>query len=251
MSADRLARLDDRGLGDALRHLDLAWPEIPDVTDAVLHEIARGSRPRRRHSRMTIVLVAAAVLLALATAAAATRLVLDLGGVSIRPIPSASVALPPSPVPAAVFGKPVSRAVAEQAVGFQLPQPPALGEPDRIWVRDEQVSFEPAGRGLVVTMAWRPRPGLPPIEGTPFGATLMVFDGDTDVAVKLIDAPFRVIPDHRSFWISAPHELQLLVDGRVRSFRVTGTVLLWQNGALAERLETVLPRRTAVALAFG
>jgi hypothetical protein len=111
-------------------------------------------------------------------------------------------------------------------------------------------SFAPQERGIVVAMAWQPQPGLPKIPGTPYGATLFEFRGDHVVAVKGLATPFTPLPAHDAFWIDAPHELDLLIQGHVRAFRVTGTVLLWQEGELAERLETALPRRAVLEIAF-
>ena len=252
MSAERLTRLDDQALGAALRELDLSWPAAPDVVDAVLDAIERAQAPRSRWpSRVRIVLVVAAALLALAAAAAAARLVIDLGAVGLEPIPSASVSLPPSTVPIARLGQAVSLAEAQAAADFPIEAPPALGEPNRVWMVQGTTSFDAPQQGLIVALAWRPRPGLPRIAGTPYGATLLVFEGETDVAVKLLAAPIQPIPGHLAYWVSAPHELDLLVGGRVRAFRVTGNVVVWQNGSIVERLETSLPRTAATAIAFG
>jgi len=71
------------------------------------------------------------------------------------------------------------------------------------------------------------------------------------VAIKLIDAPWRQLRDRGGYLITAPHELDLLVGGHIQAFRVTGTVVIWQDGDLTQRLETALHPRDAVRLAFG
>lgn len=252
MSTERLTQLDDRALGAALHELDLAWPTPPDMVDSVLVAIKLGPVPRpRRSPRVRFVLVAAAAILALALAASAARLIIDLGAVRIEPIPSTSVSLPPSTVPIARLGEAVSLAEARAAVDFAVDVPPALGEPDRVWLVKGTTSFEPPEEGLIVALAWRPRLGLPRIAGTPYGATLLIFQGETDVAVKLIGAPIHQIAGQLAYWVSAPHELDLLVGGHVRTFRVTGNVVLWKDGPLVLRLETSLPRAVAIAIAFG
>jgi hypothetical protein len=248
MSVERLQHLDDEQLGRAVRTLDVAWPAAPDVTRAVLRDIGQARPRRRRLSRTTVVILIAAAILALAAAAAATRFALDLGGIAIRSVPTLP-SLPASAVEPDVIGRAVGLADAERALGSSLPIPSALGSPDRVWLQRAMTSFEPQEHGTVVAMAWRPGPGLPRIPGTPYGATLFVFRGDHVVAVKGLETPFTPIPAYDAIWIDTPHELDLLVDGRVHAFRVTGTVLLWQDGDLAERLETALPRRDALDIA--
>lgn len=249
MTVDRLTHLDDERLGRTIRALDVIWPATPDVTRAVLRDIEQVRAPRRRLSRTTLVIVVAAAILALAAAAAATKFALDLGGIAIRSVPTLP-SLPPSPVEPGARGRPVSVEEAEQALGAPLPIPTALGAPDRVWLQREMTSFDVQSQGTVVAMAWRPGPGLPRIPGTPYGATLFAFEGDHVVAVKTLDVPFTTIAAHDAIWIDAPHELDLLMAGHVRRFRVTGTVLIWQHGQLAERLETALPRRAVLRIAF-
>ena len=249
MTVDRFAHLDDDELGRAVATLDLRWPPTPDVTTSVLRDIGRGRAPRRRLSRTTIVILVAAALLALAAAAAAARFALDLGGIEIRSVPTIPT-LPASPVEPRVIGQAVSLASAEQALGEPVPIPSSLGAPDLVWLQRDMTSFEPPHRGVVVAMAWRPGPDLPRIEGTPYGATLFVFRGEQTVAIKTVAGRIHPVLEHDATWIVAPHELDLLVDGRMRTFRVTGHVLIWQQSDLVIRLETALPLSAAGHLAF-
>jgi hypothetical protein len=249
MTVERLARLDDEDLGRSLAALDLRWPETPDVRARVLRDIEHGLSPRRRLSRTTVVLLVAAAILALAAAAAAARFAMDLGGIEIRSVPTLPT-LPASPVEPPVLGEAVSLDQAERALDAPLPVPTALGDPDRVWLQRGTTSFDTSKRGIVVAMAWRPGPDLPRIPGTPYGATMFVFQGEQTVAIKLVAGRMHAIPEHDATWIVAPHELDLLVDGQVRAFQVTGAVLIWQDGDLAVRLETALPRAAAVRIAF-
>jgi len=41
------------------------------------------------------------------------------------------------------------------------------------------------------------------------------------------------------------------VGGVLQHYRVTGTVVLWQRGSTTARLETALPARDALMMAFG
>ena len=249
MSIDRLLRLDDEELGAAVGALDLDWPEPTEgVFDDVLRDLAPHP-PRRAMSRTTVVLLVAAALLVLAAAAAAASVVFHIGAVSIQPLPS--VSLPPSPVAPTALGAPVSLSAAESALGGPIPYPGSLGPPDRVWLQEGLVSFEGDREGLIAVLAWRPRDGLPRMPGTPFGATSMIFEGKDIVAIKVLDAPWRPLPGHEGYLITAPHELDLLVGGRVEAFRVTGTVVIWQQGDLTRRVETALPPSDAVRLALG
>jgi hypothetical protein len=247
MSAERLAQLTDDDLGGVLHDLDLAWPGQPDIASAVTREIERAAgRPRR--PRWAIVLIAAAIALALAAAAALGAKLIHIGGIALVPVPT--VSLPPATVAPGDLGRPVSPATAKRVLGTALPIPEALGEPDLLWLERDITSFTPLERRVVVAMAWRPRPGLPAIPVTRFGATLFVFRGDDIVAIKRIGAPFATLAQHEAAWIDTPHELDLLVHGDLRTFRVDGNVLIWQRGPLTLRLETALPRAAAVSLAF-
>jgi hypothetical protein len=254
MTGERLIDLDDEALGRAIGTIDVAWPPTPDVGRAILHDIERERNPRRRLSRTTVVLLVAAAILALAAAAAAAKFAVDLGGIAIESLPTVTF-LPPSPVDPGVLGRAVTLEQAESALGSPLPIPPSLGTPDRVWLQRGARSFQPEGPGVVVAMAWRPGPGLPRIAGTPYGATLFVFEGDEMMALKLIGGQITPIEGHEAygheaFWIAGPHELDLLVGGRVHAFHVSGTVLLWREGELTRRLETALPKHEVLRIAF-
>jgi len=250
MTTARLTQLPDDELGRTIRSLHVRWPPTPDVTASVLRDVARGRRPRRRLSRTTAVIIIAATILAIAAAAAAAKFALDLGGIAIRSVPTIPT-LPASPVEPAVIGDRTTLEEAADVLGEPLPIPPSLGAPDVVWLRRGITSFEPTQRGVVVAMAWRPTPGLPRIPGSPFGATLFVFRADQIVAVKSLEVPFEQLRTHGALWSDSPHQLDLYVDGRIRSFRVSGTVLIWQDGDLALRFESTLGRRAATSLAFG
>jgi hypothetical protein len=73
--------------------------------------------------------------------------------------------------------------------------------------------------------------------------------GEANVATKLVDRPFQLVSGFEAYWITAPHRLDLLTPTGVRSFRVEGNILLWQEGDTAFRLETDLPKHQALRLA--
>ena len=137
MSVERLTRLDDERLGQALRALEpmLLTPDAPDVAGAVTDAIRAGRRPRRRlSSGVRLAILVAAALLLLATAAAAARLVFDIGGIRIEPLPTASPSASRPPLTGPAFDQPITLAHATTEAGFSPVVPARLGSPDRVWL---------------------------------------------------------------------------------------------------------------------
>jgi hypothetical protein len=250
VSVERLSRMTDRELGEALRALEpmLLEPQPPDVLPDVRASIHAGRRRRHRSSRARIAILIAAALLVLATAAAAAKLVIDLGGIRIEREPTLTGTPTGSPIAGVELGRSLTLTEATAAAGFTPVVPRELGAPDRVWLTSGARAFDQPDT-VLVAMAWLPRPGLPRIPGTPFGASLIEVRGDVDVLVKHVGAPFDDLPRAHAFWIDTPHEVELLTRDGTRVFPVTGTVLVWQRGTLALRLETDLPQRPALHLA--
>jgi hypothetical protein len=106
----------------------------------------------------------------------------------------------------------------------------------------------------VVLLAWRPGPGLPGIDGTPWGAMLMELPSDQGpLAFKDVAGQNRFDPVHvegaRGYWIEGPHDLVLVTDSGEQRLYVRGNVLLWDEGGVTFRLETALGRERVVGLA--
>jgi hypothetical protein len=249
---ERFHGMTDEQLGAALGSLDLDWPPSPDLTPAVM-TAARSlpprvtrlplSRPRR------ILLIAAATILLLAGVAVAAKVLIDLGAVVVEVTPGPPGALPSPPrIP---LGRPITLEEAEDLLGDEVALPTRLGPPERIWA-DEVITEE--GDVVRLTAAWRPAPALPAIAGSSYGMVLIRFEGDTDQASKEVYAdtgsvePAR-IGDILGMWTVGLHELELLTSEGVVVVRVDGNVLLWRDGPYTVRLETSLPKRTAVRLA--
>ncbi len=251
MSTERLSRLTDEELGGALRALEpmLLQPAPPDVMREVGATIDAGRRPRRRlSSRARIAILIAAALLLIATAAAAAKLVIDLGGIRIEREPTLTTTPTSSPIAGVALGRSVTLTEATAAAGFTPVVPRELGAPDRVWLTSGTRAFDQPDM-VLIAMAWLPRPGLPRIPATPFGASLIEVRGDDDVLVKHVGAPFDELREVRAYWIDTPHEVELLTRDGTRVFPVTGNVLVWQRGTLALRLEIDLAQRAALHLA--
>ncbi|MGH7482609.1 MAG: hypothetical protein ACRELV_10675 [Longimicrobiales bacterium] len=249
---ERLHAMDDSDLGRALAGLEVAWPDTPDLGAGVMAR-ARAQQPRvvrlpLSRTKRTL-LIAAAIVMLLAGAAVAARIVIDLGAVVVEVTPRPSSGLP-SPT-TAPFGTPLSVGEAERLLGEDLPLPPDLGRPDRVWA-DEVVTDD--GEVVRITAAWEPAPGLPAIEGSRFGAVLMRFEGDTDQAFKdVYESTGTVEPafvdGREAVWTTGPHVLRLLTSDGVVDVRVVGNVLLWTDGRHTMRLETAVPKADAVRIA--
>jgi hypothetical protein len=261
--SERLRGYDDPTLGRALASLSdhVAWPSPPDVAPEVLRMI----RDRERHPvlgrprlslpsrRRTLVLVIGGILL-LAGAAIAAKLVIDLGALTVELVPGRPTSLPGLTPVGADLGRPVTLDEAADIAGFTPLVPGALGPPDRVWVDEAVTSFETSDRSIRVVMAWRPTADLPRIPGTRWGAVLMEFDGDANVATKIVyeetGSLHGALVDGRSaFWTRGPHELDLLGPDGLKRYLVTGNVLLWNEAGPAARLETALGKHAAVQIA--
>jgi hypothetical protein len=250
--SDRLRELTDEQLGAALATLDLDWPEHPELTGDVRTAIRSNPPatvvrlPRRRRTK--VLLIAAAALFLLAGAAVAAKLVIDLGAVVVR-VPDQPGTLPSSsPAP---YGEPISLEAAADLLGADVPVPSSLGAPDRIWA--DRVTTD-AGEVVRVTLAWRPRAGLPAMAGSRFGAVLMRFEGDVELASKELHQQTGTLEgawvgNIEALWTTGVHALDLLTDDGPISVRVDGNVLLWRDGDLTFRLETALAKRRAEAIA--
>jgi hypothetical protein len=254
--------MDDDELGAALRRAAPAWPSTPPLAAIVADGIRateRSPQPMRPRlslpSRRRTVLIALAVLLAVAAAAGAAKLVIDIGAVTVRTAPGT-----PPPAPAATgaaFGDPVASVRAAEATArFEVTVPTALGPPDAVWVGTAFLEGPSSTPSLRVTQAWEPRPGLPAIEDLRWGAVLMEFRGDAVIASKTVfsDAgTFRSVrlDGAQAYWVTGEHTLSISAPDGIGSVevRITGNVLIWQQGDRTLRLETSLGLEEALALA--
>lgn len=251
--SERLRSMSDEELGGVMSALDLTWPSTPDLAPSVM-AATRAARPPRvvrlplsRSKR--IMLIAAATVLLLAGAAVAAKIIIDLGAVVVEVTPDPGTR--PTPSSAHPFGEPLTLEEAAALLGDDLVLPARLGAPDLIWA-DEV--FTDVGEVVRITAAWRPGPGLPPIEGTKLGAVLMRFEGDIDQAFKDVYVNTGVVEPARfdgveGIWTTGPHLLRLLTSDGIVALPVDGNVLLWREGPYTMRLETALSKREALRIA--
>jgi hypothetical protein len=212
---------------DRLRALELEWPPEPDVAPRVR---ARLERKRRRWPRLAIPV---AVLVLVAAVPPARSTVLDwlgIGGETIERVPET-----PSPTATPL----------DLGTRIPLPRdalvPAALGRPDAVYEA-----------GDIVTLRYRPRPGLPEV-------LLAQFPGRTRETYvrKQVGPHTRIdrvtVQGEPGFWLSGASHSLLYEDpnGTVRDIpaRLAGPTLAWRHGDRTLRLEADIPKSRALAIA--
>jgi hypothetical protein len=240
-------------LGAALASLSnrVGFPDTPSIAPTVgarlRADLARAHRPpfagAALWSRRRLAAAIALGLLLLGGAAVAARLA--IGAVDVVVVPS----LTPSAAPEAptAFGDEVSLREAVGATGFKPGWPPSLGRPDDVYV------VRPEHGTNAMVLAWRVTDGSLRIAGTPWSALLIEMPEGVDLATKYVLAdsiePARVHGEH-AFWLTGEHDLALQGAFGGEAVRVSGNVLVWQRaGGVTYRLETMLPKAQAIALA--
>jgi len=233
---------------------DVAFPPAPPlapaVTERLLGDRATGRRPAfpglALWSRRRLLVAVALGLLAALGIAAAARFAIGAFEIRVQPGVTADPSL--SPVEPGDLGAPASVREAEAAVGFDLALPP--GDPP-----DEVHVVERLGDGPGIVVAWGPGAGAPALDGTGWSLLLMAFPGEADVGLKTVERPEAIretsVGGRRAFWIDVPHVILLETDdGVLGPYRVEGNVLIWDTAeGITYRMETVLPRTEAIALA--
>lgn len=240
---------------------EFRFPESPDVAARVARIITAEQPPARRAAprrALRLALVTAAVLLliagtVLAAVPDARDSVLDLLGLRGATV-ERTTTIPPAPErPGAGLdlGRRVSVAAARRAVSFDVLVPRRLGRPDRAYVR-------PAAGGFV-SLAYRPRAGLPEARETGLGLLISEFRGaaDPDYLGKIASFGTRVrrfrLDGEPAVWLAgAPHDFFYRgPNGRMRqhTLRLAANVLLVERDGVLVRLEGSLSRSQAVAIA--
>jgi hypothetical protein len=122
-----------------------------------------------------------------------------------------------------------------------LPRAAGLGEPDEVYAR------EPREDG--VTLVFRARPGLPPLGNTEAGLVLAERVGGIEAAyfpeeARPASGIERVEVDgKRGYWAPAGRDVPSRIE------LLGGSVLLWEQGDRALRLEADLPEEEAIRIA--
>lgn len=239
----------ERSLEQMARRFD--YPATPDI--AAIGRAAAGDRRRQVSGRLAwavvIIALVAAVLFAVPqTRAALLSLFARIGAIEIfiddaEPTPDPT-ADPDAPAAHSLslfdLGEPVTPTTAREATSLPLLPPPALGEPDEVYIHNH------VSRGddnAAVTMVWRDR-GDAPLSMTVTGESLfaMKLAGSEDVKSLRVGGAAAV-------WLEGPHRLRLLGQWMEGDLDISSNVLIWAVDGNTYRLEGSLPEAEMVALA--
>ena len=244
----------------------VAYPPTPDLAATIRAQIAAEPAPLRpgwswpallRPRRLAVAFL---VLLIIAVGAVAvspelrTAVAKRLGihGIEI-------IFVDETPTPAAspvgttlLLGEPMTLEEAQSRVGYVIQVPAELGPPDEVYLRR-------LAAGPMVTLLYRPRPGLPEAEETGVGALLMQFPATSDIdqIVKRVTMGTGsvisvMIDGANGFWVMGSSELVISQDpsaGFAPVSRPSADVLIWEQNGMAYRLEVNLLMSDAIAIA--
>jgi hypothetical protein len=247
---------------------ELEWPPTPDLAPGVMARLDEagvddGRRPARRRGRWALPIarrslaLAFVALLLLAGAAFAALpgvrdAVLDFFGLQGATVERRTTLPSAPPVRPLDLGARTTLAGAAEKLPFAPLVPADPGEPDAVYVR----RGVPGGE---LSLAYRPRAGLPRARSTRLGLLVSEFRGDLspEYAGKIAGQATTVerlrIDGEPAVWVAgAPHLFfyrtpsQPFVENRLR---LAQNVLLLQQGRLLVRLEGAFDRQRAVAIA--
>jgi hypothetical protein len=244
-----------RGLGEAL-----AFPEAPDVSQAVQRRL-EGLRPeRRRPRRRTLVLAFAVVALAIGAAMAvppARTAILELFGLrgaTVQRVETLPTVSEPDPAPARLLlGDPLPLRDDRPWVTAQnVLVPAALGRPDAVYAAEEYY-----GRRL--TLVYGPGDGVPRSQHTGVGILVTEFVGgiDTRYLDKMVEAGTSVerltVGGNRALWLEGgPHFVVFrTATGEIGEDvgRLAGNTLLVERDGMLVRIEGQIDRGRAIEIA--
>ena len=246
-------RLHDLDLERALRELGprYPYPPTPNLATAVrtrivarpampLRPIALWRDPRRLAlvAAVLVVLAGAAALINPATRDAIAHFFHVRGVIVTRgpsPLPSLSPATPLD------LGRLTTLDEAQRAVGFTIVLPPALGEPDAVYV----ATGPPGGE---VALAYKPRPGIPLVRETGLGLLVTEFRGDLmpQYITKELGPDTTLeetsVNGDPGWWIAGQPHMIIIQTGpgnsQPETLRLASNTLVWEHGGVTYRIES-------------
>lgn len=215
-----------------------AWPPTPRF------RAVPAGRSTRRGLGLAALLAAAAIAVFGAVAVASDQL---LHAVTIQRVPRLETPSPRSAADPLLGLLEPSVAAAATDAGFPVAIPGALGAPDAVTLRRQPAT--------IVSLVYRPRPGLPASPGDPqVGALVSEFRGSGTLPfVGKIVGPGTTLDrvdvgGAPGVWIAgAPHEVFL--PGGVDQLRLATNTLIWERGGSTYRLEADISREEALRIA--
>jgi hypothetical protein len=259
------ARLSDMELERILRDVGRSYPypPTPNVSLAVRARIsAKPGRVRRPaggwRDPWRLALAAALLLIALGAGLLANPTTRDaiahffhVRGVVVNRVPSPLPSL--SPITPVYLGHRMTFGQAQSSVSFTIAVPPQLGEPDAVYV-DQAVA------GGEVSLAYKPRPGVPLVKQTGLGVLVTEFRGglNPSLVVKQADPSTKLeetsVNGDPAWWIEgAPHMIVIQIGGidQPETLRMASNTLVWEHAGVTYRIESGLSKADAMALAAG
>ena len=252
----------ERQLTQLGRELD--WPPTPELAASVTGRLgaAEGgvrapSRPRRRLPIGRPLAIALAALLLLAGGAVAAvpsvrDAVLDFFGLQGATVERREQLPPPPPPRPLGLGGRTTLTAARDSLAFDPLVPETAGRPDGVFV-------DHRAPGGLLSLAYRPEPGLPEARSTGLGLLVSEFRGDLapEYFGKTAGQATRIdrlrIDGDRAIWLEgAPHFFFYRAPGapfREEKLRIAQNVLLLERGRVLVRLEGAFHRDKAVELA--
>jgi hypothetical protein len=249
---------------------EIEYPPTPDLAAAVAGRLRPGvtatppeGRPRARRRllpsagfRRALVLALVALLLLAGTVLAAVPgvrdAVLELVGLQGATVERTATLPAPPPERPLDLGRRTTLAAAPDRLAFVPLVPADPGRPDSVYTSD-------APKGGEISLAYRPRPGIPRASTTRLGLLVTEFRGDfhPDLVGKLAGPGTRIerlrVDGRPAIWIEgAPHFFFYRdEDGNIveRQLRVAQNVLLVEHGNVLVRLEGAFDRERAIAMA--
>jgi hypothetical protein len=223
-----------------LQALPIAFPDGPDLAPVVVARLeGRRPFPWRRATALALAVLAVAIGAAFAVPQARTTILhwFHIGGATVERVKT----LPPAAErrAAATLGRPLSRAAAENVVGFRLALPPFAHGTPRVYVlADSLATVVVERRGKSVLLS----------EFSSFGARTLDKLAPQSVQIERVSVNGRP-----GLWLEGgPHVLRYFdrEEGlREHPLLIRGNVLLWVRGTLTLRLEGKLTRSEALELA--
>ena len=234
---------------------ELDWPATPDVSSGIRQRLQPVRRRPILFRRAVVIAIASLLLLAAGVVAAvpsARDSVLEFFGLQGATIERREE-LPALPEARPLqLGERTTLAEARESLGFEPLVPRGLGRPDGVFTNENV----PGGE---LSLAYRPRAGLPEARSTGLGLLVNEFRGDIapEYVGKAVspatDVRELVIDGDRALWVEgAPHFFIYRPEGEVfteHALRIAQNVLLLERGKLLVRLEGAFGQAKAVELA--
>ncbi len=243
-------------LEQQLTHLgrELDWPATPDLSSSIRRRLAiRPDRPRSPVFRRSLALALVGLLVLAGGVVAAVPSVRDsvleffgLQGATVE----RRAELPPIPdLRPLMLGERTTLAATADSAGFEPLVPRAAGRPNAVYLDARNA----------VSLAYRPRPGMPESRGTGLGLLVTEFRGDlAPEYIGKIAQEATVIEELRvggedAIWMEgAPHVFfyrQPNGEFSDEGLRIAENVLLLERGPLLIRFEGAFSRARALELA--